>query len=160
MVASLAEATNVGALWKNVLLKIFLRHATLLKKRLQHRCFPVNFAKCLKTTFLQNTTGDRFWSWDVLKDTYAENFTRLVCQRSILVNLQILSFALNKLLHSWFYINWYPRTNLLRSWIIHELGWIWKETERRRLIRVLIIFHTFCYQHCGHCNPILKSVRA
>ena len=26
-----------------------LRNATLLKKRLQHRCFPVNFAKLLKT---------------------------------------------------------------------------------------------------------------
>ena len=28
-----------------------LRHATLLKKRLWHRCFPMNFAKSLKTTF-------------------------------------------------------------------------------------------------------------
>ena len=29
-----------------------LRYATLLKKRLWHRCFPVNFAKFLKTPFL------------------------------------------------------------------------------------------------------------
>ena len=29
-----------------------LRPATLLKKRLWHRCFPVNFAKFLKTPFL------------------------------------------------------------------------------------------------------------
>ena len=28
-----------------------LRPATLLKKRLWHRCFPVNFAKFLRTTF-------------------------------------------------------------------------------------------------------------
>ena len=28
-----------------------LRTATLLKKRLLHRCFPVNFAKFLRTTF-------------------------------------------------------------------------------------------------------------
>ena len=28
-----------------------LRPATLLKKRLSHRCFPVNFAKFLKTRF-------------------------------------------------------------------------------------------------------------
>ena len=34
-----------------------LRSATLLKKRLWHRCFPVNFAKFLKTPFLQNTSG-------------------------------------------------------------------------------------------------------
>ena len=31
--------------------------ATLLKKRLWHRCFPVNFAKFLRTPFLQNTSG-------------------------------------------------------------------------------------------------------
>ena len=29
-----------------------LRPATLLKKRLWHRCFPVNFVKFLKTPFL------------------------------------------------------------------------------------------------------------
>ena len=34
-----------------------LRPATLLKKRLWHRCFPVNFAKFLRTSFLQNTSG-------------------------------------------------------------------------------------------------------
>ena len=32
-----------------------LRPATLLKKR--HRCFPVNFAKFLRTPILQNTSG-------------------------------------------------------------------------------------------------------
>ena len=31
--------------------------ATLLKKRLWHRCFPVDFAKFLRTPFLQNTSG-------------------------------------------------------------------------------------------------------
>ena len=31
--------------------------ATLLKKRLWHRCFPVNFAKFPRTSFLQNTSG-------------------------------------------------------------------------------------------------------
>ena len=34
-----------------------MRPATLLKKRLWHSCFPVNFAKLLKATFLQNTSG-------------------------------------------------------------------------------------------------------
>ena len=33
-----------------------LRPATLLKKRLWHRCFPVNFAKFLRTPFLQTTS--------------------------------------------------------------------------------------------------------
>ena len=30
---------------------------SLAKKRLQHRCFPVNFTKFIRTPFLQNTTG-------------------------------------------------------------------------------------------------------
>ena len=34
-----------------------LRPATLLKKRLWHRCFRENFAKFLRTPFLQNTSG-------------------------------------------------------------------------------------------------------
>ena len=33
-----------------------LRPATLLKKRLWYRCFPMNFVKFLRTTFLQNTS--------------------------------------------------------------------------------------------------------
>ena len=33
-----------------------LRPATLFKKRLWHRCFPVNFAKFLRTPFLQITS--------------------------------------------------------------------------------------------------------
>ena len=33
-----------------------LRPATLLKKRLRHSCFPVNFAKFLRIPFLQNTS--------------------------------------------------------------------------------------------------------
>ena len=32
-------------------LQTFMRPATLLKKRLWHRCFPVNFAKFIKTRF-------------------------------------------------------------------------------------------------------------
>ena len=34
-----------------------LRPATLLKGRLWHRCFPVNFAKFVRAPFLQNTSG-------------------------------------------------------------------------------------------------------
>ena len=43
---------------KKVFLKISLRLglATLLKKRLWHRCFPVNVAKFLRAPFLQNTS--------------------------------------------------------------------------------------------------------
>ena len=34
-----------------------LGSVTLLKKKLWHRCFPVNFAKFLRKPFLQNTSG-------------------------------------------------------------------------------------------------------
>ena len=34
-----------------------LRAATLLKKKLWHMCLPVNFAKFLRTPYLQNTSG-------------------------------------------------------------------------------------------------------
>ena len=37
-----------------------LRPVTLLKERLWHRCFPVNFAKFLRTPFLRNTSGGYF----------------------------------------------------------------------------------------------------
>ena len=34
-----------------------VRPATLLKKRLWHRCFPVSFAKFVRTLFLQDNSG-------------------------------------------------------------------------------------------------------
>ena len=39
------------------LIKLQARPTTLLKKSLWHMCFPVNFEKFLRTTFLQNTSG-------------------------------------------------------------------------------------------------------
>ena len=39
------------------LIRLQARPTTLFKKRLWYRCFPVNFAKFLRTTFLQNTSG-------------------------------------------------------------------------------------------------------
>ena len=37
-----------------------LRSATFLKKRLWHRCFPVNFAKFLKQLYSKNISDDCF----------------------------------------------------------------------------------------------------
>ena len=49
-----------------------LRPATSLKKRLWHRCFPLNFAKFLRTPFLQNKSGRLllrllFWSFILIQ---------------------------------------------------------------------------------------------
>ena len=51
-----------GCIWLNKIVTFKSIHqrcstATLLKKRLWHRCFPVNFVKFLRTQFLQNTSG-------------------------------------------------------------------------------------------------------
>ena len=43
-------------------IEIGLRPATLLKKRLWRRCFPVNFAKFVRTPSLQNTSGRQLLS--------------------------------------------------------------------------------------------------
>ena len=47
----------------------FNRPATLLKKKLWHRCFHVNFAKFLRTTFLK----EHLW-WLLLKKAVLKNF--------------------------------------------------------------------------------------
>ena len=45
----------------------FNKVATLLKKRLWHKCFPANFAKFLRTSFLQNTPRGCFWKLSLTK---------------------------------------------------------------------------------------------
>ena len=54
------EAATRGVLYEKVFLEISrscLRPATLLKKRLWHKCSPVNFVKFLRRSFLQSTSG-------------------------------------------------------------------------------------------------------
>ena len=68
----ITEAATVGILCKTLLLKISeysqkktcvtisffdqdTKPATLSKKRFQHRCFPVNIAKFLRTPIFKNT---------------------------------------------------------------------------------------------------------
>ena len=34
-----------------------------IKKKLQHRCFPVKLMKFFRTPFLQNISGGRFWKY-------------------------------------------------------------------------------------------------
>ena len=50
------HAFTTPTFFSKFLIKL-LRPATLLKKKLWHRCFPVNFVKFLRTPFLQNTSG-------------------------------------------------------------------------------------------------------
>ena len=39
-----------------------LKTCNFIKKRLQHRCFSLKFAKFLRTLFLQNTSSGHFWN--------------------------------------------------------------------------------------------------
>ena len=83
-----------------------LKPATLLKKRLWHRCFPVNFAKFLGTSFLQNPSGGclRLKACNFIKkETLTQVFSRELCEISknnfgrlllvmmVLCNKQLLS---------------------------------------------------------------------
>ena len=60
-----SEAATGGVLLKKMFLKISQNSkentcasvSFLIKKGLWHRCFPVNFAKYLRTPFLKNTSG-------------------------------------------------------------------------------------------------------
>ena len=49
-----------------------LRPATLLKKKLWHRCFPVNFVKFLRTPFF----AEHLW-WLLLEIANADTITNL-----------------------------------------------------------------------------------
>ena len=47
-----------------------LRPATLLKKKLWHSCFPVNFAEFLRAPFLQNTSGRLLLRFTMLQNSF------------------------------------------------------------------------------------------
>ena len=55
----------------------------LLKKRPWYRCFPVNFARCLRTPFLQNT-GDGYFFSEVLLEEFIKKFCAFISLLSVL----------------------------------------------------------------------------
>ena len=75
--------------------------ATLLKKSLWRRCFPVNFAKFLRISFFQNTSGRLLLNWGLyLRINWRVIFGKVVpCSRLRLwvvivsiLNLHLFSF--------------------------------------------------------------------
>ena len=56
-----------------------LRPGTLFKKRLWHRCFPMNFAKFVRKSFLQNTSGRLFLK---INDSKQRNQAKIRSSRS------------------------------------------------------------------------------
>ena len=64
--------------WKTAMLESYfnkvkaLQACNFIRERLQHRCFPVNIAKYLRTVFLWNTSGSCFL---IKKQLIREKFT-------------------------------------------------------------------------------------
>ena len=83
-----------------------LRSATLLKKRLWQKCFPLNFAKFLGTPFLQNT------SWRLLLVVYRTQYNSLKCTRSSCENCSYNSK--NVLFNS----NWFDLSTIFYNFLL------------------------------------------
>ena len=67
--------------------------ATLLKKRLLHRCFPVNFAKFLKIPISQKTSGRLLLYFEKNTLTYLRKNSRLMS--IVIVNLRVFIVIAN-----------------------------------------------------------------
>ena len=72
---------------------------TLLKKRIWHRCFPVNFVKFSRTTFSQNTPGHSFWNLEQLQlaafDWSTSRYTNADSKFSLCVRVHIRTIPRN-----------------------------------------------------------------
>ena len=63
-----------------------LQVCNLIKKRLQHRCFPVNIAKILRKLFLQNISGGYFClnnsrKWKIKLNNYSQTIIQRYGER-------------------------------------------------------------------------------
>ena len=61
--------------------KCVLRPATLFKKRLCHRCFPLNFAKFLGTPFLLDMAWINTWTNLLYSDRFYYNQTGMLLEK-------------------------------------------------------------------------------
>ena len=84
-----------------------LRPATLLKKRLWHKCFPVNFAIFLRAPLLQNTSG-----WLLLTKLHDPNRKKM---RLPCFELRWLLTGMNMSWHSVFSFLFLFRNNVIRE---------------------------------------------
>ena len=102
--------------WKYLYQGLFLiktqalspRPATLLKKRLWRKCFPVNFVKFLTTPFLQNTSG-----WLLLTKLHDPNKRKM---KLLWFELRLLLNGMNMAWHSVFAFSF----SLFRNNVVRE----------------------------------------
>ena len=65
--------------------------ATLLKKTLLQRCYPMNFVKFFRTTFLQNIFGRCFSQFNIRCVTYTPESHSLVYFAESVVDLHVVA---------------------------------------------------------------------
>ena len=104
------------------LIKLGLRPATLLKKRLRYRCFLVNFAKFLRTPFLQNTSGRLLLYLSKTRFKWECSNNRVGCgTRTLKKTCQKLLFTKNALGdQKKFYKSKEGKVNDRRKWLIRR----------------------------------------
>ena len=83
-----------------------LRPVNFLKKSLWHRCFPVKFAKSLRTPFLQNTHGGCFWLYNYKLDTNMNTVEYFLGQLSRANLASSLEYSANLVQVIPFYFKW------------------------------------------------------
>ena len=76
-----------------------LRSATLIKKRLWYRCFPVNFVNFLRTPFLHNTCGGCFWKHNVTMKTTAKFASNSSASIKLSKHLSVFSLDFKEVLY-------------------------------------------------------------
>ena len=82
-----------------------------LKKRLWHRCFPLNFVKFLRTHFLQNTLDDYFFCFifftvllTYFKFSYDAKALSKVAFTLIYILMAYILLLVNKVIYKWHYL--------------------------------------------------------
>ena len=120
------------------------RPATFLKKWLWYRCFPVNFVKFLKTTFLQNTSEQLFL---------------LLSRWVICINYNI-QFSFDEPLHSIaasksFHSLWEFRQYRQHMGKIFQTFTVWYLSTADE-VQLKVTYHKMLSQY-EHLKPILSS---
>ena len=109
------------------LIKLQTLTAILLKKKLYHRCFPVNFVKFIRALFLQNASRRLLLMYVYYKDFNEQSQSKdtLFFINMLLVKKYEEMFKLHTAFSTSFYINsistlrWYVR------WLVTAIFMIW-----------------------------------
>ena len=103
----------------------------IFKERLQHRCFPVIYAKILRTTFSQNTFIDCFWN----KLIWLNLFQVMILAKQLKKWCSI--FLLQLQIKYWIFL----KTEVLKQWItsLQNKTWLGNGVNQNRKQRYSII---------------------